>query len=143
MSLLPPNPTLKQLEALIGEWEVEVPQFPGQRGRAIFEWLEGGAYLRFHANAPDPAPSATLIISRDDSSEIYTIFHYDSRGVSRVYQMSFAEGLWKMWRQAPGFCQRFSGMLSGDGDSIRGAWEKSPDGSNWEHDFDLIYTRVK
>jgi hypothetical protein len=142
MSLLPPNPTLKQLEALVGEWEVEVPQFPGQRGRASFEWLEGGAYLRFHADAPDPAPSATLIISRDDSSEIYTIFHYDSRGVSRVYQMSFAEGLWKMWRQAPGFCQRFSGMLSGDGDSIRGAWEKSPDGSSWEHDFDLIYTRV-
>ena len=42
MSRLPPNPTLKQLEALIGEWDVEVPQFPGQRGRANFEWLEGG-----------------------------------------------------------------------------------------------------
>jgi hypothetical protein len=63
MSQLPPNPALKQLEALIGEWEVEVPQFPGQRGRAAFEWLEGGAYLRFHADAPDPAPSATLIIA--------------------------------------------------------------------------------
>lgn len=68
MSPLPPNPTLKQLQALIGEWEIEVPQFPGQRGRAIFEWLEGGAFLRFHSDAPDPAPSATLIIGRDDSS---------------------------------------------------------------------------
>ena len=143
MSALPPNPALKQLEALIGEWEVEVPQFPGQRGRAVFEWLEGGAYLRFHANAPEPAPSATLIISRDEVGEIYTVLHYDSRGVSRVYQMSFGERVWKIWRQAPGFSQRFSGMLSDDGDSIRATWEKSRDGSDWEHDFDLIYTKTR
>jgi hypothetical protein len=143
MSALPPNPALKQLEALIGEWEVEVPQFPGQRGRAVFEWLEGGAYLRFHADAPEPAPSATLIISRDEVGEIYTVLHYDSRGVSRVYQMSFGERVWKIWRQAPGFSQRFSGMLSDDGDSIRATWEKSRDGSDWEHDFDLIYTKTR
>jgi hypothetical protein len=41
-----------------------------------------------------------------------------------------------------GFWQRFSGTLSDDGDSIRGAWEKSPDGSSWEHDLDVIYARV-
>jgi hypothetical protein len=143
MSRLPPNPALEQLEVLIGEWEVEVPQFPGQRGRATFEWLEGGAYLRFHADAPDPAPSATLIISRDESSGVYTVLHYDSRGVSRVYQMSFGDGAWKIWRQAPGFWQRFSGTLSDDGSSIRATWEKSPDGSGWEHDFDLICSRVR
>ena len=143
MSRLPPNPTLSQLQPLIGEWEVEVPQFPGQQGRAIFEWIEGGAYLRFHGVAPDPAPTATWIIGSDDSSETYTALYYDSRGVSRVYQMSFSGRVWKLWREAPGFCQRFSGTLSEDGSSIRGAWEKSPDGSSWEHDFDLLYTRVK
>lgn len=143
MSRLPPNPALKQLEVLIGEWEVEVPEFPGQRGRATFEWLEDGAYLRFHADAPNPAPSATLIIGRDESSGTYTVLHYDSRGVSRVYQMSFEEGIWKIWRQAPGFCQRFSGTLSRDGSSIRATWEKSPDGSSWDHDFDLIYSKIK
>jgi hypothetical protein len=142
MSRLPPNPALRQLEVLIGEWEVEVPQFPGPRGRATFEWLEDGAYLRCHSDAPDPAPSATLIISRDESSEVYTVLHFDSRGVSRVYQMSFGEDVWKIWRQAPGFCQRFSGTLSDDGASIRAAWEKSPGGSRWEHDFDLIYRKV-
>jgi hypothetical protein len=143
MSRLPPNPTLTQLEALIGEWDVKVPQFPGQRGRANFEWLEGGAHLRFYAEAPDPAPTATWIIGRDDSSETYTALYYDSRGVSRVYQMSFSDGVWKLWREAPGFWQRFSGKLSDDGRSIRGAWEQSPDGSSWKHDFDLIYTRAQ
>ena len=142
MAPLPPNPTLTQLEVLIGEWVVEVPQFPGQQGRATFEWLEGGAYLRFHADAPDPAPTASWIIGRDDSSETYTALHYDSRGVSRVYEMSFSRNVWKLWRQAPGFCQRFSGTVSVDGDSIVGAWEKSPDGSAWEHDLDLTYTRL-
>jgi hypothetical protein len=142
MSRLPPNPTLKQLEILVGEWELEVPQFPGQRGRAVFEWLEGGAYLREQADAPDPAPNATLIIGRDDSSERYTVLYYDSRGVSRVYQMTLGEGIWKLWREAPGFWQRYTGALRDDGRSISGAWEKSPDGSSWEHDFDLTYTRI-
>ena len=57
--------------------------------------------------------------------------------------MSFDGGVWKIWRQAPGFCQRFAGTFSDDGESIRAAWEKSPDGSGWEHDFDLFYRKVK
>jgi hypothetical protein len=142
MAQLPPNPALAELEPLVGEWEVEVPQFPGQRGRVTCEWLEGGAYLRYHAEPPEPAPTSTLLIGRDDSSEAYTVLFYDSRGVSRVYQMGFDAGNWTMSRQAPGFWQRFSATMSTDRATIRGAWEKSPDGSTWEHDFDLIYTRV-
>ena len=109
MSKLPPNPALKDLAPLLGKWNVEAPQFPGQRGRAIFEWLEDGAYLRFHTDPPDPAPAATLIISRDESADVYTVLHYDARGVSRVYEMSFTGRVWRIWRQAPGFWQRFAG----------------------------------
>jgi hypothetical protein len=142
MASLPPNPALEQLQILIGEWTVEVPQFPGQHGRATFEWLDGGAYLRFQTETPDPAPNATLIIGRDESGEVFTVLYYDSRGVSRVYQMTLANRAWRMWRDAPGFSQRFAGTLSQDGGTIRAAWQKSPDGSIWQHDFDLIYTRV-
>jgi hypothetical protein len=144
MSALPPNPTLQELEPLVGQWEITVPQFPGPPGRAVIEWLEGGAYLRIHAEATDPAPDGTLIVGRDDTGgDTYTALYYDSRGVSRVYQMSFGDREWKMWREAPGFWQRFSGRLSQDGKTITGAWKQSPDGSSWEHDFDLTYTRVK
>ncbi len=73
-----------------------------------------------------------MIIGGDDSTETFTVLHYDSRGVSRVYQMSFGNGVWRMWREAPGFWQRFSATLEADG-SIRGAWEKSLDESSWEH----------
>ncbi len=138
----PTEPSLRPLDALIGDWEVEVPPVPGPHGRATFEWLEGGAYLRLHARAPDPAPASMMIISGDESSGTYAVLYYDSRGVARVYQMSFTRLTWKIWREAPGFWQRFSGTLSEDGRSIRAAWEKSADGSAWEHDFDLIYTKV-
>jgi len=102
---------------------------------------EGEGPVRPGATRPGP-PSATLIIGRDESSEAYTVLHCDSRGVSRVYQMSFAGSVWKMWRRAPGFWQRFSGTLADDGSSIRAAWKKSADGAGWEHDFDLIYRKV-
>ena len=47
-----------------------------------------------------------------------------------------------MWRDAPGFSQRFTGRVSDDGGTINGAWESSTDGVSWTHDFDLMYTRV-
>jgi hypothetical protein len=69
--------------------------------------------------------------------------HYSySRDVARVYEMSFVDGVWKLWRFAPGFSQRFTGTFEGTGDTITGMWESSEDGSTWEHDFDLVYTRA-
>lgn len=142
MASLPPNPVLESLEPLIGEWRVEVPQFGGGSAPVSIGWLEGRAFVRIQSEPPDPAPNATQLVSGDDSSEVFTVLYYDSRGVSRVYQMTFEGGVWKMWRDAPGFDQRFTGTLSDDGRTIRAAWEKSLDNATWEHDFDLIYTKV-
>lgn len=142
MAPLPPNPALEPLEPLVGEWTIRVPQFGDGEARATVEWLEGGAFLRIHSDPPDPAPTATQLVGRDDSSDDYTVLYYDSRGVSRIYQMTFDGVLWKIWRHAPGFDQRFSGTLSDDGRTVHAAWEKSLDNATWEHDFDLIYTKV-
>ena len=56
--------------------------------------------------------------------------------------MSFSEGVWKMWREAPGFWQRYEGRVSQNGKTITTRWEKSSDGTTWEHDFDVTYTKV-
>src|SRR5258708_4379141 len=93
-------------------------------------------------NKPSAAPDAMRLIGRDDSTPNYTVLYYDSRGVSRIYQMSFLDGVWKMWREAPGFCQRFEGNVSNDDNTIAARWDKSPDGTTWVHDFDLMYTRI-
>lgn len=65
-----------------------------------------------------------------------------TRGVSRVYQMSFHDGHWKMWRNDPNFSQRFQTALDHDGTTISGRWKKSfAAGATSEHDFDIDYIR--
>ncbi len=141
-----PPPALSRLSAFVGEWQWEavVGGQPIGRGRSVFAWLEGGAFLVEHADAEQAEfPTSTAIIGCDDATETYCLFQFDSRAIARIYQMSLSDGVWKQWRDAPGFSQRFTGTFSGDGRTIRGRWEKSGDGSLWEYDFDLTYTKVR
>ena len=57
--------------------------------------------------------------------------------------MTLADGVWTLRRDAPGFCQRFRGTFSADGDAITGSFEQSPDGESWAHDFDIGYRKVR
>ena len=56
--------------------------------------------------------------------------------------MSFSDATWRLWRNDPGFSQRFEGRVSPDRNRIVARSEKTFDGSTWEHDFDLTYTRL-
>ncbi len=134
------------LSTLVGEWEMEAVKGDLKlRGKAVFEWQEGNAFLVQRSSfAPaELPPAATMIIGRDESDGTYSILYHDSRGVSRVLAMSLDPGAWKLWRKAPDFSQRFTGTFDQDGRTIRGCWEKSFDGSNWELDFDLTYTKLR
>jgi hypothetical protein len=114
------------------------------KGQVSFEWVQDGAFLvmRMGDKPPDP-PDAIWLISRDESTPDYTVLYYDARSVSRVYEMSFSERVWKIWRESPGFWQRYEGILSNNGNTIIARWEKSSDGTQWEHDFNITYTRIK
>jgi len=144
-----PNPSLKPLEMLIGNWVMEISNasfLPDPsatvKGKVSFDWIEDGAYLIIRQGDKDTGtPFSTWLISCDESNKEFAIFYYDDRNVSRIYQMSFDKAEWKIWRKAPGFSQRFKGVISGDGKTITASWEKSTDGKKWEHDFDLTYTR--
>jgi hypothetical protein len=144
------NPALKHLEIVVGDWEMELANAsflhsPSDiaKGHVSFEWLQDGAFLvmRMGDKSPGP-PDAMWLISRDESTPDYTVLYYDARSVSRVYGMSFSDSVWKMWRESPGFRQRYEGKLSNNGNTITAHWEKSNDGTKWEHDFDLTYTKV-
>lgn len=150
------NSDLERLDRFVGEWEVELPLEgqPISGGHVTFEWLEDGAFLVQRSKGGDlseaptewveNAPQFTVsIIGLDDTSEQFTMLYADSRDVFRVYRMSLSEGVWKIWRDAPGFSQRFTGTFSDDGDVIEGTWERSDDGVEWEVDFDITYTRAE
>jgi hypothetical protein len=135
------NPALKNLGRLVGKWDLELafPSDPSNKVQAqvTFDWLEGEAFVIEHL------ASSVWIIGPDDSTETYFTLYHDERGVSRVYQMSLNGSTWNLWRNAPGFSQRFEGKFSDDDNTITAHWEKSFDGSTWEHDFDLTYKRVR
>lgn len=56
--------------------------------------------------------------------------------------MTLDGGVWKLWREAPGFWQRYAGQICDDGNRITGAWEVSADGQTWMHDFSLTYIKT-
>jgi len=145
------NPALRDLEILIGMWEMELSNasfLPNpsdtMKSKVAFEWLEDAAFLIMRmGDSSSKSQGAIWLINRDESNSDYKVFYYDDRKVSRIYEMSFAEQVWKLWRQSPGFSQRFEGKINHGGNRILAKWEKSDDGQTWEHDFDVMYTRIK
>ncbi|MFI0444829.1 hypothetical protein [Actinomadura sp. 6N118] len=149
-----PDRLLRRLDVLVGEWEitVDLPVQIYRRAWTTFEWLEG-RFLVQHADgeladgaspewvADSPLPTTT-IIGLDDASGEFCQFFADARGMFRIYRMSFDGGVWRLWRDAPGFHQRFTGTVVPGGAAIEATWERSADGIEWERDFDMVYTKV-
>jgi hypothetical protein len=142
------NPALADVQFLAGAWDMELSEasfLPDPdatvHGSVTVEWIEQGAALLMHMG--DAAtPTATWIIGRDDSEPGYHVLYADDRGVSRACRMSSSDGTWRMWRDTPGFCQRFGAEVAPGQAEINGSWQKPVDaGTTWEHDFKVRYRR--
>lgn len=143
-----PNPALKSLSVLIGEWDTigAHPLIPDTtfHGRTSFEWLEGGAFFIMRSEIDEPGiPSGIAIFGSDDSSEEYFMLYFDERGVSRKYSATLNNNIFKWWRDAPGFSQRCTGTIVDGSNTMISKGELSKDGFSWEKDLELTYTRVK
>jgi hypothetical protein len=146
----PANRALDQLRPFVGRWKMEIRWSEKTHklvgGPAVvhspvtFTWIEGGCFLVHHMS-DDDSPTARWIIGADETSGAFALLYADARGVSRIYQMALDGGAWKIWRDSPGFHQRFLGRLSPDQNTIEASWEKSLDGVTWELDFELRYTK--
>jgi hypothetical protein len=139
---------LKRLDKFIGDWSVKASFPDSPTGRSVFEWALKGQYLIQRSEAPDPIPQALAIVAVDPKTGAYTQHYFDSRGVVRVYAMTFSGDSWTLTRNSPDFSpldfhQRFKGRFIDGGNTIQGTWEQSQDGRNWKRDFDLTYTKVK
>jgi hypothetical protein len=69
--------------------------------------------------------------------------HYDdSRGVVCICPVSLNDDVWKLWRGASGFWQRYTGCsLRRRQDDQGRAWEGSAEGSQRKHGCGLNYVR--
>ncbi len=140
-----PSPAVTGLDRLVGEWSMvgRHPAFTSTvTGHSSFRWLERGALLVWHFDWRQPGPpNAVGVIGHDDSLHSYAMLYSDERGVTRIYQISLDGDVWKMWRDAPGFSQRMIGRFSESGDTVTSHGELSRDGSNWQGDLDVTYTK--
>ena len=109
------------------------------RGRATFEWLDGGRFLIWrshydHPQLPD-AISVTGVIDGQLSMQ-----YFDTLGVHRVYAVSTSPGTWRFWRDDADFAQRSTSRF--DADTIETEGQLFRDGTTWEEDLRLSYRRI-
>jgi hypothetical protein len=143
-----PNPYLQPLEVLVGTWKTigTHPFLPGieLHGTTIFEWIEGGAFLRMSTAIDHPEfPDGLAIFGSDNVGQETYMLYFDERGISRKHTFQIQDNRWKWWRDDSKFSQRFSVTIEPDGNTMTGKGEMRKEGSDWEGDLDITYHRLK
>jgi hypothetical protein len=142
-----PNPALQKFASLVGEWSTTGthPLVPNTtlHGHSSFKWIEGGAFLVWYSEIDKEGfPAGIAIFGSDDATGEYFMMYLDERKISRKYEVSVEDGVLKWWRNAEGFSQRYSWTITEHGNKMIGKGQLSKDGTNWEDDLDLTYTRI-
>lgn len=145
---LRPNPALKPFEVLVGEWKTtgSHPYLPETvlHGRAVFEWLEGGAFLILRSEIDEPRfPNGIEIFGSDDAEKKFFMLHFDERGVSRKFDVTLGKNKFTWHRNEPSFSQRCILTIEDDGNKLISKGEMSRDEGAWEKDLEVTYMRVK
>lgn len=120
-----PNPDLKTLDRLVGEWKVS----GGATGTVRFEWMEGGFFLLQHVDLEQDGLKIKGIeyighlrsFDGEPSEEIWSRY-YDSMGSTfdYVYQMDGDTlTIWAGKKDSPAY---YKGKFSADGNSCTGDW---------------------
>jgi hypothetical protein len=154
------EPALQPLNRLVGKWVTEAthPAVPGVvvHGTASIEWLEGQRFLILSSRNDHPDfPDAISIIGFTDVDRVgagadestpsggsrLCMHYFDSRGVFRVYEVNVDVEAWRIWRDAPGFSQKFTGSFADNGDTIVGRWQLCRDDAHWNDDLQIVYRR--
>lgn len=138
------DPGLEPFVALIGTWATEAthPLFEGAvPGSLTFEWLEGGHFIvqRSH-NDHEAFPDGICLIGAPEQGAGLVMEYFDSRGVRRTYGIALEDGVLRMWRDEPGFAQRYSATIGRDG--FEGQWQLARTPGDWQDDLRVVYRRV-
>jgi hypothetical protein len=137
------DPALEPFDALIGTWATEATHplvdavVPGS---VTFEWLEGGHFIiqRSH-NDHELFPDAICVIGAPEAGDGLVMESFDSRGVRRTYGISIDDGVLRMWRDQPGFDQRFTATLGHE--SFEGVSQVAETPGDWRDDQKVTYRR--
>ena len=137
------DPQLDACEALIGTWDTDAKHVAIDEvvtGSTTFEWLEGHRFVvqRSHADH-ELLPDGLSVIGPPEAGDGLVMEYFDSRGVRRTYRTSIEDGVWRIWRDEPGFEQRFSATLAPD--QFEGVFELAETPGAWREDMRVTYRR--
>src|SRR4051794_9014963 len=137
------DPALAPFEALIGTWTTEATHPMVDvvvRGTALFEWGPGRRYVVLRAETDHELfPDDLNVIGAPESGDGLVKEYFDSRGVRRTYGISLEAGVLRMWRDHPGFEQRFEATLTPD--TFEGVWQLAEAPGEWRDDLAIRYRR--
>jgi hypothetical protein len=138
---------IDDLAAFVGGWElsVDLPGGEDVRGQVVFDRLGEVLVQRTSVPVPEAPDSCSVVVCQDGG---YTQHYFDSRGVARLYAMSFDGRTWTLERTKSDFTpldfsQRFIASFTDDLAEISGEWQTSDDGREWHRDFGMIYRRLR
>jgi hypothetical protein len=138
------DPALEPFDVLIGTWATEATHplvdavVPG---RMTLEWLEGGHYLiQRSRNDHELFPDAICVIGAPEDGGGLAMEYFDSRGMRRTYGISLEDGVLRIWRDAPGFDQRYSATVAPD--TFEGIFQLAETPGDWRDDLKVTYRRV-
>jgi hypothetical protein len=131
------DPRLEQFDILVGTWDTESRHRLVEEvvhGTVTFEWLEGGHFLVQRSHTEDERfPDALCVLGADVAE------WFDSRGVRRTYLVSVEDGVWRMWRDQPGFDQRMTATLAPGTFELVAELAERP--GEWVRDMTTTYRR--
>jgi hypothetical protein len=109
-------------------------------GTITFEWLEGGHFLvQRSRNEHELFPDAISIIGAPEAGDGLVMEYFDSRGVRRTYGISLDDGVLRIWRDSPGFDQRYVATLAPD--TFEGRFQLARAPGDWQDDLKVTYRR--
>src|SRR3954470_24210011 len=143
MDMTERDPALEPFDALIGTWATEATHRLVDAvvpGRVTFEWLGGGHFviMRSH-NEHEMFPGAISVIGAPEDGDGLVMEYFDSRGVRRTYDVSFDDGVLRIWRDDPEFAQRLEVVVENDG--FVAQYQLARTAGDWRDDLRAVYRR--
>jgi hypothetical protein len=130
-----PNPDLKNLDRLVGTWEVSGPDI---HGLVTYEWMEGGFFLMQHVDFIHGGRKikGLEIIGHEQAfgsppSEEIKSRYYDAMGETLDYVYEIEGDTLTIWGGQKGSPAYYRGTFSDDGNKVVGAWVY-PGGGGYE-----------
>ena len=137
------DPALEPFDALIGAWATEAthPMYDGVvTGGLSFEWLPGERFVVQRTRQDHELfPDAICVIGAPEHGDGLVMEYFDSRGVRRTYGIALDDGVLRMWRDHPGFAQRYSATFDRRG--FEGLWQVARTPGEWRDDLRVSHRR--